>query len=115
MRKIRLLQEAVDPEIRAKWDWAYKFSDEDIYIITKTSKIANFAERQHLKFIAHITRLQNDEPQKIMCFTTSKKRYARTQWSKLARSTGIDESNLRRNMYDRNGFKSWLTEIYGKS
>ena len=41
-------------------DWAYKFSNENIREITKSSSIKAFCEKQHLKYIAHVTRLSNN-------------------------------------------------------
>ena len=45
-------------------DWAYKFSNENIREITKSSCIKAFCEKEHLKYIAHVTRLGNNDLQK---------------------------------------------------
>ena len=45
-------------------DWAYKFSNENIRKITKSTSIKAFCEKQHLKYIAHVTRLGYNNLQK---------------------------------------------------
>ena len=38
-------------------DWSFKLSNDDIRKITKTSEIKDSCEIQHLKYIAHVTRM----------------------------------------------------------
>ena len=45
-------------------DWAFIFNNEKLRTITKTSNISSFYKIQHLKYIAHITRLENNSLQK---------------------------------------------------
>ena len=45
------------------WNWSYIFSNDRLRTITKTSNMANFCKKQHLQYIAHITRLGNDSLQ----------------------------------------------------
>ena len=68
-------------------NWAWKFSDEDILQIAKTTWIGVFANKQHMKFMAHITRMPNDAPQIMMCFAQG---YGQlSHWSRLAKTAGI--------------------------
>ena len=41
-------------------DWSFKLSNSDIMRITKATEIKHFCEFQHLKYIAHVTRLGNE-------------------------------------------------------
>ena len=41
-------------------DWSYVFSNTKLIEVSKTSSIANFCKTQHMKYIAHVTRLGND-------------------------------------------------------
>ena len=40
-------------------DWSYIFSNNKLTQITKTTNIVDFCKTQHLKYIAHVTRLGN--------------------------------------------------------
>ena len=45
-------------------DWAYVIDNENLRKITKTTNISYFCKTQHLKYISHATRLENDALQK---------------------------------------------------
>ena len=49
-------------------DWAYVIDNENLRKITKTTNISSFCKIQHLKYIAHVTRLENDALQKQLLF-----------------------------------------------
>ena len=84
-------------------NWAFKLSNEQLRKITKTTEIKNFCILQHLKYIAHITRLGNNSLQKQFLFCTTGNPCSR--WRTLASTIEIDETQLRRTMMDRKGFK----------
>jgi len=88
-------------------DWSFKLSNSDIMRITKTTEIKHFFEIQHLKYIAHVTRLGNDSLQKQFLFSNS----SHHRWKKLSDLTGIDESQLRRLMIDRKEFTRLLSTL----
>ena len=45
-------------------DWAYVYDNASLRAITKTKAIADFCKIQHFKYIAHVTRLDNNSLQK---------------------------------------------------
>ena len=47
-------------------DWSFKLSNERIRKITNTTEIKHFCEAQHLKYIAHVTRMDNNTQQKYL-------------------------------------------------
>ena len=49
-------------------DWAFVYTNNVLDNITKTTSIFNFCKTQHLKYIAHATRLSNDFLQKASSF-----------------------------------------------
>ena len=49
-------------------DWSYVISNTKLLEITKTSPISNFCKTQHMKYLAHVTRLGNDSFQKQILF-----------------------------------------------
>ena len=61
-------------------DWAYLYDNETLGTITKTANISSFCKIQHLKYVAHITRLDNSSLQKQLLFSTTQKKYARDPW-----------------------------------
>ena len=54
-------------------DWSYKLSNEKIREITKTNGIKLFCDMQHFKYIAHVTRLENNSLQKQFLFSEASK------------------------------------------
>ena len=49
-------------------DWAYVYDNASLQAITKTKAIADFCKIQHFKYIAHVTRLDNNSLQKQILF-----------------------------------------------
>ena len=64
-------------------DWSYIFSNDKLIKITKTAYIVDFCKTQHLKYIAHVTRLGNDSYKKQILFATEHKKYTRDLWLKF--------------------------------
>ena len=92
-------------------DWRFKLTNERILNITKSEPISKFCLGQHLKYIAHVTRLPNSSIQKQLLFRTNKKRYARDPWSKYEQVTGILKTQLQREMQNKQQFMSLLDDI----
>ena len=91
-------------------DWSFILSNDDIRRITNTSKIKQFCEIQHLKYIAHVTRLGNDSLQKQFLFLESSS-HASKRWKKFSNMTETDECQLRRIMIDRKEFMQLLSKL----
>ena len=70
-------------------DWAYVFNNDKLCEITKSTNISSFCRIQHLKYIAHVTRLENDSLQKQLLFTTNHKKYSRDPWIKTEKELKI--------------------------
>ena len=90
--------------------WAYRISNEKQREITKTVAVKNFCITQHLKYIAHITRLGNDCLQKQFLFCISDNTCSR--WRKLSSAIGIDESQLRKMMMNKKEFKQLIDHVF---
>ena len=90
-------------------NWSFKLSNEDIRTITKTTEIKNFCDMQHLKYIAHVTRRENNSLQKQFLFCETSKTTSR-KWKKFAELTLLDESQLRRAMFDKIEFQKLLSK-----
>ena len=75
-------------------DWAFLFSNKQLELITKTSNITNFCKTQHLKYLAHVTRLGNDSYQKQILFSCDRKKFARDHWVKIERELNLSTVQL---------------------
>ena len=91
-------------------NWAYKISNKRFTQITKTVGVKEFCVKQHLKYIAHVTRLGNDSLQKQFLFCKSNSNCGR--WRKLSSAIGIDESQLRKTMTDKKEFMQLLDHVF---
>ena len=88
-------------------DWAYRINKKQLRDITKTTELRHFCEVQHLKYVAHITRSDNDSIQKKLLFCET----SGNRWRGLASYVGVDETQLRKNMMDKNEFNRLINEI----
>ena len=94
-------------------DWRFKLTNLDVLRLTRSSPITYFSQTQHLKFIAHITRLPNSSLQKQVLFRSNKKPYARDCWKTYEKITGLSSIQLQREMQDRTGFPPMLGTLLG--
>ena len=78
-------------------DWAYFYDNAALRSITKTTPIAAFCKIQHFKYIAHVTRLDNNSLQKQFLFSTDRKKYSRDLWIKFE-NLGISRLQIQRMM-----------------
>ena len=76
------------------------------------TNISSFCRIQHLKYIAHVTRLENDSLQKQLLFTTNHKKYSRDPWIKTEKELKISKLQIQRTMQNKEEFMSLLHQIY---
>ena len=93
-------------------DWAFLFSNKQLELITKTSNITNFCKTQHLKYLAHVTRLGNDSYQKQILFSCDRKKFARDRWVKIERELNLSTVQIQYTMQNKKDFMSLLNTIY---
>ena len=93
-------------------DWSYIFSNEQLSHITKTSDISSFCKSQHLKYVAHVTRLDNNSFQKQIIFSTDHKKFARDRWMKIEKELNLPKVQIQKAMQNKKGFTSLLKNIY---
>ena len=102
----------LDMENEEDLDWRYTLRNEEVLQITNSAPIPNFCQIQHLKYIGHVTRLQNSAIQKQVLFRTNRKRYSRDPWRKYETMTNLDKGQLQREMQDKKRFPSLLETIF---
>ena len=93
-------------------DWAFVYSNNDLENITKASSIANFCKIQHLKYIAHVTRLSKDSLQKQVLFSCDHKQQARDCWLKFEKQLNISKDRIQPTIQNKKEFSSILKTLY---
>ena len=93
-------------------DWAFIFSNENLRKITKTKNITSFCKIQHLKYIAHVTRLENSSLQKQLLFTCDRKKYARDTWVKIEKDLNLSKMQIQKTMLNKKEFMSLLHQHF---
>lgn len=93
-------------------DWAYVFNNDNLRTITKTSNITNFCKMQHLKYVAHVSRLGNDYFQKQLLFSCDHKKYSRDRWKKMEKELNISKMQIQKMMLNKKEFMSLLYQTY---
>ena len=92
-------------------NWSFKYSNAELRNITKTTKLVDFCEFQHLKFIAHVTRMPNSNAQKQLLFCGNHKKYSRNKWLK-AKQLGISTLQAQKVMQNRKEFMLLILHRY---
>ena len=113
----RLAREAENPELKEQWDWGYKITNEKLRKICGATPIGELADKFHLKYVAHVTRMPNDALQKqlLYCEAPRPTRGAPMNiWTKIKKTTGIETEQLQKTMYDRKVFDKWIADRYEK-
>ena len=83
--------------------------------ITKTTNISSFFKIQHLKYIAHVTRLENDALQKqLLLFKLEHKKYSRDPWIQMEKDLNISKEQIQITMQNKQEFMSLLHQIYNQ-
>ena len=93
-------------------DWAYFYDNETIRKITKTANISSFCKIQHLKYIAHVTRLDNSSLQKQLLFSTTQKKHARDPWIKAEKDLNISKMQIQKTMQNKTELMSLLHQVF---
>ena len=79
-------------------DWRVKISNERLREITQKLPIRNFSYRQHVKYIGHVCRLDNNALQKQVLFNI---KAPRKVLSKIETVLGVDSYQARRCMMSK--------------
>ena len=84
---------------QGNWDYSYVYTNTDIHRICRTSTIEEFVTIQHLKWIAHVVRMENGTLEKQTLFMEGK-----DVWKGLEKTIGMDRMQLRRTMFNKKDF-----------
>jgi len=86
---------------------AYVYYTEDVYRITRATRVIDYVNRQELRWLGHVTRMDNDMPQKMLLFTKPRKG-RRDFWIGVERETGVTKEQLWREVRVKSEFERWL-------
>ena len=67
---------------------------------------------QHLKYVAHVTRLDNNSFQKQLLFSTDHKKYTRNRWIKMEKDLNISTMQIQKMMKNKKEFMSLLYKTF---
>ena len=95
---------------RKKDSMSFKYSNEDLVRITGTSPIRNYIQKQQLKFLAHVCRMDNKDMRKQVLFTAETKN-SHSIWSGWEKVLNIDKKQIWKIMMDRDKFFEFLNKI----
>ena len=92
-------------------DWSFVYSNTELRKITKTQDIRSFCKLQHLKYIAHVTRLGNDSYQKQLLFCSDHKKYSRDRWLKIEKELGVSKMQVQKSMQNKKSSCRYFTTL----
>ena len=95
---------------QGNWDYSYVYTNTDIHRICRTSTIEEFVTIQHLKWIAHVVRMENGTLEKQTLFMEGK-----DVWKGLEKTIGMDRMQLRRTMFNKKDFDCLFEGSQGAS
>ena len=87
-------------------DYSFMYSNEQIRNIVGTQNITSFVDSQHLKYITHVCKTENNAITKKMLFAKSTKPYYRDPWIKIAKLLGVDINQVKRMTQSRRSSSS---------
>ena len=91
-------------------NWSFVYNNSQLR--TKTKNITMFCKIQHLKYIAHVTRLDNGSFQKQLLFSCQLKRYSRDRWPKIEKELGVCKMQIQKTMQNKKEFMSLLHHTF---
>ena len=96
---------------QGKWDYAYVYTNQDIYRITGCEPLWEYQEKQHLQWLAHVIRMPNSTLQKQTLFL-SQRPGKPCRWKRLERRFGLDAIQIRSTMRNKTSFNRWMNSVY---
>ena len=93
-------------------DWAHVYNNNNLESITNTCSIANVCKMQHLRYAAHVTRLDNNSFQKQLLFSTDHRKCSRDRWIKMEKDLNISTMQIQKMMQNKKEFMSLLYQTF---
>ena len=94
--------------IQGEEDWRFVYSNKDLQRLSGTDDLRIFIQKQQLKYLGHICRLENSDSRKQVLFATNQNKYSRDLWITWEKVLSMDQIDIRRLMMDKTKFYSFL-------
>ena len=91
----------------------FTLSNASILSACNTRSASSFCQQQHLRYLAHVCRMENDALQKQLLFAPPRKKEV-SHWKRLANDYKIDESQLRRTLFNKKAVNELLQATHGE-
>ena len=94
--------------------YSYSIGRARILTLCNTREASTFVRKQHIKYVAHVCRMENSALQKQMLFTPQRKGVV-CQWKRLAGDYNIEPGQLRRACFDKKQLDGLLQAAHGRT
>lgn len=88
-----------NPDDETQWNWSWKHSCAELKRIAKIQGIGIYAEKMNMKSVVHVTKMDNDAPQKTT--NSANRRGQPRHLARLSKAAGIDATQLRKTMFKK--------------
>ena len=85
----------------------YHYTNDDIARLCQTKPASVFCDAQHLKFIGHVSRMDNDVPQKQWLFG-QKTKHQKDQWLLLGKDWNLSPGQIRKTISNKESINELL-------
>ena len=96
-------------------EYAFKYTNDQIKAILKTTALRDTINSQYLQYIAHICRASNNAITKKMLFATAKRKYYRDPWIKIADMLQISVEQAKRVTQSRGDFAELVRQRFNST
>ena len=96
-------------------EFAFKYTNEDIQNILKTSSLRDTINEQYLSYIGHVCRMPNDSIPKKLLFAKPQKSHYRDPWIKMSDILGISPDQIKKSTQSRNGYFELLRQRFNST
>ena len=85
----------------------YHYTNERIAQLCKTQPASVFCDAQHLRFVGHVSRMENNVPQKQWLFAKPAK-YQKDQWALLGKDWNMEPQQIRKTISNKKSINELL-------
>ena len=78
--------------IKGEEDWRFVYSNKDLQRLSGTDDLRIFIQKQQLKYLGHICRLENSDSRKHVLFATNQNKYSRDLWITWEKVLSMDQN-----------------------
>ena len=103
------------PEEADETEYRLRYTNADIFRITKSISLGHVIRSQYLKYIGHVCRCPNTMMTKKILFAKSKKPYYRDPWINISKMLNVSIEQAKRTTQVKNGFAALIGRQFNKA